>query len=201
MYSRPTKEIINDKGKRQLIDELSIRPDYNGGMSTEFAQSRFLTPFLAESGIALFMDCDMLFRDDVNKVFQLAEENPQYAVMCVKHDHRPTEKTKMDGQTQSIYDRKNWSSFCVWRVDHPSNRKLTLEMINTLPGRDLHGFCWLDDDEIGELDPKWNWLAGYSDPRIDPAVVHYTQGTPAMEGHEDAPYADEFWSELRRWAA
>jgi hypothetical protein len=48
----------------------------------------------------------------------------------------------------------------LFNCDHPSNKKLTVEMINTLPGRDLHRFCWLEDDEIGELDPGWNWLVG-----------------------------------------
>jgi hypothetical protein len=32
----------------------------------------------------------------------------------------------------------------VFNCDHPANRALTLDLINTVPGRDLHRFCWLD---------------------------------------------------------
>ena len=52
-------------------------------------------------------------------------------------------------------------------------------MVNTLPGRDLHRFCWLEDDEIGELPPEWNHLVGI-DPDTKaarPALLHYTLGT------------------------
>ena len=26
-------------------------------------------------------------------------------------------------------------------------------------GKYLHRFSWLDEEDIGELDPLWNWLA------------------------------------------
>jgi hypothetical protein len=89
----------------------------------------------------------------------------------------------------------------LFNCDHPSNAKLTVEMVNTLPGRDLHRFCWLEDDEIGELPIEWNWLAGHCSSDINPSIVHHTDGTPAMFGYEDAPYADEWRAELARWAS
>lgn len=189
LYSRPTSHRDG-----RLWDDISEAP-----MATEFACSRFLVPRLAKSGWALFMDCDMLVRANLDQLFRLAD--PTKAVMVVKHNYQPPPGTKMDGQAQTRYARKNWSSVILWNVDHAANQGLTVELINSVPGRDLHRFCWLDDAEIGELEPKWNWLVGHSDPVVDPAIVHFTEGTPAMSGYEDCDYADEWRAELERWAA
>jgi lipopolysaccharide biosynthesis glycosyltransferase len=167
-------------------------------MSTEFAISRFLTKELAGKGWALFMDCDVLIRRDLNYLMQ--EADPRYAVMCVQHpNYVPPETTKMDGQLQTLYARKNWSSVMLFNCDHPSNKALTVEMVNTLPGRDLHRFCWLKDEEIGALDPAWNWLVGTSDPSINPGIVHFTAGGPWLSDYENVPYADEWRAERTRW--
>ncbi|TIW11278.1 MAG: hypothetical protein E5V66_14025 [Mesorhizobium sp.] len=194
LYTRPT-----ERRDGKLIDVLSKREDYDGAIATEFACSRFLVPRLAKSGWALFMDCDMLVRCDLQKLFALAD--PSKAVMVVKHDHHPRETVKMDGQAQTRYARKNWSSVILWNVDHPAHQALTTELVNSVPGRDLHRFCWLDDAEIGELEPKWNFLVGHSDPDINPSIVHFTDGIPTMPGYEDCAYADEWRAELERWAA
>lgn len=188
LYTRPTS-----RKDGRLWDEISDAP-----MATEFSNARFLVPHLAQSGWALFMDCDMLVRTDLQKLFALAD--PDKAVMVVKHDHRPAGRIKMDGQVQTRYARKNWSSVVLFNVDHPSNRKLTVDLVNSVPGRDLHAFSWLDDDEIGELHPRWNWLVGHSDTAIDPMIVHFTDGVPTMAGYEDCAFADEWRAELERWA-
>jgi hypothetical protein len=181
LYNRPTS--IKDG---QLYDEISAAP-----MSTEFAISRFMAPFLSGyQGWALFCDSDFLFRSDIADVFARADE--KYAVMCVRHDYRPREGLKMDGQAQTRYPRKNWSSFMLFNNAHPANRLLTLDRINTLPGRDLHRFCWLKDEEIGGLPHSWNWLEGHSGPEIVPDAVHFTRGTPDIPGYEDVLYADEW---------
>ncbi len=185
LYTRPV-----DRHSGHLIDVLSRRPDYNGAMSTEFAISRFFVPMLAKTGWALFMDCDMLVRRDIAEVFKLCD--PSKAVMCVKHDYEPSNREKMDGQIQTPYYRKNWSSFLLWNVDHPANKRLTPEMLNSAIGKSLHAFSWLDDDEIGELPQEWNFLVGHSDPSIDPAVAHFTAGIPNMRGYENSPFADEW---------
>lgn len=187
LYTRPT---IRKEGK--LIDVNSIRSDYEGAMSTEFAISRFLVPHIAREGWALFMDCDMLVRKDLNKVFELCD--PDKALMCVKHDYQPSNREKMDGQVQVPYPRKNWSSFMIFNCDHPANENLTPYMINTLPGKTLHNFFWLHDDLIGELPAEWNFLVGEQDHIIDPAVVHFTEGLPSMKGYENCLYADEWRS-------
>ena len=107
----------------------------------------------------------------------------------------------MDGQAQVQYARKNWSSFMLFNCDHPSNKLLTKDMLNIVPGRDLHRLCWLNDDEIGELPPVWNYLVGYTKTENEPKVVHFTSGTPWMPGYENCEYADEANEELRLWAA
>src|SRR5262245_17886039 len=178
LYKRPTKVTVNSEGRRQLIDTLSIRGDYDGRISTEHALARFFVPHLAREGWALFMDGDVLIRRNLLRIFDGL--SPATAVYCVKHDHEPAERSKMAGQLQTKYARKNWSSVMVWNVEHPANKRLTLEAINSLPGRDLHRLCWLKDNEIGGLDPRWNWLADVSDPAIDPAIVHFTNGLPDM---------------------
>lgn len=198
LYRRPTESFINSEGHRQLIDVLSRREGYDGAMSTEFALSRFLTPHLAGSGWALFMDCDMMARTDLSKLFALRD--PSKAVMCVKHNYAPVVTVKMDGQPQTKYSRKNWSSVMMFNCDHPANRRLTVEMVNTMPGRDLHAFCWLDDADIGDLPLEWNWLASESEFIANPMIVHHTLGSPCLPGYEDAPYGNEWRRELQDWA-
>lgn len=190
LYNRP----MSRKDGR-LWDEISQAP-----MATEFACSRFLVPFLeGYKGWALFMDCDMLVRTNIDRLFKQCDKSK--AVMVVKHDYQPAEGVKMDGQIQTRYARKNWSSVMAVNCDHPSNKALTPELVNSVPGRDLHAFCWLQDDEIGALDASWNYLVGHTSPEINPDIVHFTDGIPTMAGYEDCEYADEWHAELARWAA
>lgn len=190
LYTRPT-----DSREGALWDVISEAP-----MSTEFACSRFLVPHLAQKGWALFVDSDVLVRRPLRDLFAICD--PSKAVMVVKHDHAPENQTKMRGDLpQQKYARKNWSSVCLFNVDHPANRALTLEMVNGVPGRDLHAFCWLTDDLIGEIPAEWNWLVGHSSPDISPALVHFTDGVPSVAGHEDDAYADEWRAELELIAA
>lgn len=201
----PIKGIVLDRLKEEglyyreterrdgrLWDVISGAP-----MATEFAISRFLTPILAKTGWALFTDCDVLARKSLARLFELA--NPKYAVMCVKHRHDPPEGVKMDGQAQTRYLRKNWSSVALFNCDHPANKLLTVEMINTLPGRDLHAFCWLEDREIGELPAEWNHLVGHTQSNEEPSLVHFTDGLPYMPGYESVPFAEEWRAALNRW--
>jgi hypothetical protein len=108
----------------------------------------------------------------------------------------------MDGQQQTQYARKNWSSVMLWNLDHPAHDAVTSELLNSVPGRDLHRFCWLDDELIGALPPAWNYLVGHTrlpDPK-DAKLVHFTEGTPDMLGYESCEFSDEWREELRRWA-
>lgn len=193
LYTRPTERRLG-----RLWDGIS-----GAHMSTEFAISRFLVPHIVDSengiGWALFMDCDVMVRANLEELRRLLDDDK--AVMCVKHDHRPTFNVKMDGQVQTSYPRKNWSSVMAFNCDHAANKELTVEVVNGLPGRDLHAMCWLDDAEIGELPPEWNFLVGHTEGVSDPKIVHWTDGGPWLDAFRNAPYADEWFSHIERIAA
>ena len=165
--------------------------------STEFTFTRFLVPELADfKGWALFMDCDMILTTDIKELFDQADD--QYAVMCVKHDYTPKEGTKMDGQKQTIYPRKNWSSVMLFNCAHPSNAALTQDLVNDLEinGAYLHRFSWLKDEEIGELDHTWNYLVGVYDDIDTPNLIHYTEGGPWFENYRDCEFHQLWKDEL-----
>lgn len=182
-YRRPTE--VRDG---RLWDVISEAP-----MSTEFAITRFLVPFLGSADWALFCDCDFLWLADVADLFALAD--PRFAVMCVKHDHRPPETTKMDNQLQVRYARKNWSSLVLWNWRHPANAALTVDVVNTVPGRDLHRFFWLTEEQIGPLPEGWNWLEGHSRPEVPRKAIHYTRGGPWFEHLAGIAHADLWLAE------
>ena len=107
----------------------------------------------------------------------------------------------MDGQVQTQYARKNWSSVIAFNCDHPANAALrSLAFLNDTPGRDLHRLCWLpDDDLIGELAPNWNYLVGHSDEKLSASIAHFTSGVPDMPGYENQRYADEWFMARELW--
>jgi lipopolysaccharide biosynthesis glycosyltransferase len=195
-YKRPT-EVQWHNGHRLLIDVPSRRADYDGRMSTEFAVSRFLVPKLAKSGWALFADSDIMVMDNITKLFELAQRDK--AVMVVKHNYAPKETVKKEGQLQTAYPRKNWSSVMLFNCEHPAHNRLTLELINSLPALELHKFFWLEDHEIGELPPRWNYLVGETELDTAPALVHFTRGLPNMPGYEQQEFADE-WRRLQPYS-
>lgn len=171
----------------------------NAPMSTEFAISRFLVPQVARHGWALFVDADVMARTDIAKLFAQADDSK--ACMVVKHDYTPKTGFKMDGQIQTTYARKNWSSVVLWNCEHLGAKYLTSAVVNTALGLWLHQFTWLDDSDIGGLDPCWNHLVGEMAPNRNAHLVHFTTGTPNMPGYERCEFADEWRAELRRWAA
>ena len=160
--------------------------------STDFSFSRFLTPYLAGfQGWAVFMDCDMVMLQDIAKLWELRDE--RYAVMCVKHNHVPKEEEKFLGQTQTKYQKKNWSSVMLFNAARC--QALTPDYVNTASGLELHQFKWLEsEDLIGELPPTWNHLVDVNEPRDDLALIHYTIGGPYFDDYRDCGYAAEWWA-------
>lgn len=160
----------------------------NAAASTEFAIARFFVPLLAHSGWCLFADCDVLFMEDPHCLLDYADDSK--ALLCVKHAEMELQTTKMDGQVQSSYPRKLWSSVVLWNASSEANRRLNLTTLNQWPGRDLHRFGWLADHEIGSLPREANWLVGMQPKPARPIVAHFTTGTPNMPGHENDEHAD-----------
>ena len=132
MYTR-TYDTIDG----QNIDTIDGKP-----FSSEFSFTRFLVPAMnMYEGWALYMDCDMYLRTDINELFK--EYNTDYyPLYCVKHDYAPGDGYKMDGRKQENYRRKNWSSLMLFNCSHELNKRLTPEVVNTMPGGWLHGFEW-----------------------------------------------------------
>ena len=161
--------------------------------SSDFSFSRFLTPYLADySGWSIFMDCDMLMRDDIANLWRLRDE--RYAVMVVKHDHVPRETVKFLGEPQSKYEKKNWSS--VMLFNNARCRALTPEYVNSASGLECHQFKWLaNDDLIGSLPDRWNHLVGYNPPRTDAALAHFTLGGPYFDAYRNCEYSKEWFAE------
>jgi hypothetical protein len=187
LYTRPTRE----EPTGGYFDEISEAP-----MATGHAIARFLVPALMDyQGWALFTDGDVLCRADIGQLFALAD--PEKAVQVVPHQYAPLSTVKMDGQIQTFYARKNWSSVMLLHCAHPANRALTVDLVNTVPGRDLHRFCWLDDALIGSLPVRWNLLVGHSPYDDQAALVHFTEGVPDMPGYEHCDYADERYALTR----
>jgi hypothetical protein len=185
VFNRP----IEWRGK-QMWCPISQAPQ-----STEFATSRFAIPFLT-TGWALFVDCDIVCLTDINELFKLTDD--KYAVMTVKHKQSVSaNEVKMVDQASVYYNRKNWSSVMLINCDHEANQRLTVDDINAWPGRDLHAFKWLKDEEIGELPLEWNYLVDVSDPakKSEAKLLHYTLGGPWLEGWQ-ARESDQDWNRL-----
>ncbi|MEO6588948.1 MAG: hypothetical protein ABIP06_06440 [Pyrinomonadaceae bacterium] len=162
--------------------------------STRFAISRFLTPILCQQGYALFTDSDVVFVRDPRDM--LLEVQAKHAVSVVKHGDLPTQTFKMVNQRQQVYHRKNWSSVMLFNCDHPANRRLSLRDVNERPGRNLHALYWLHDDEIGALDPCWNWLVNVQPRPPKLGIAHMTLGGPWIDGWKGGGF-DAEWEAAR----
>lgn len=144
---------------------------------TPFTFSRFLVPYLCDfKGWALFLDIDMILKDDISKLFALADD--KYAAMVSKN------KIKFE-----------WASAILFNCAHPSNKVLTPDYIEVVKAP--HQMCWLSDHEVGELPNEWNHLVGYDKPRDDAKLIHYTQGIPVFEETQDSESADTWMEEHR----
>lgn len=162
--------------------------------SNHFIYSRFLVPHLMKyRGWAIFMDGDMLLRDDITRLWELRD--PTKAVMVVKHDYKTKMTEKYLGAKNENYPRKNWSSVVLWNCEHPANSALTAEFVQAATGAQLHRFTWLDDNLIGGLPIEWNWLPDEFGANPEAKLLHFTLGTPCFHEFATTPMADEWHRE------
>ena len=166
----------------------------NNLSSTEFSFTRFLVPSLCDyDGWAIFMDCDMLVRTDISKLWEARDDN--YAVQVVKHDHKPQNNVKFLNQPQTKYEKKNWSS--VMLMNCAKCKALTPEYVNQASGLELHQFKWLGNDNlIGDIPHQWNHLVGYDQYDANAANVHFTEGGPYFFEYADCEYSEE-WNAMK----
>jgi lipopolysaccharide biosynthesis glycosyltransferase len=162
--------------------------------SNHFIYSRFLVPYLQNyKGWALFLDGDMILRDDIAKLWAMRDNSK--AVMVVKHDYKTRMTEKYLGAKNENYPRKNWSSVILWNCGHELNQQITPEFIQSATGAQLHRFTWIPDDSVGELPVEWNWLPDEFGANDDAKLLHYTLGTPCFHDFATTPMADEWHRE------
>jgi hypothetical protein len=174
----------------------NIKDDFlrerNSLSSTEFSFSRFIIPHLMNyQGWALFMDCDMLMKADVEELWRLRDD--KYAVQVSKHDYVPRTETKFLGHIQTAYPKKNWSSFMLMNCKKCA--RLTPDYVNKASGLELHQFKWLENEElIGSLPLEWNWLVGEYPYKEEVKNIHYTEGGPYFENYSDCDYSSDWYN-------
>ena len=175
------------------IDSLTNYKEVHKDGSNEFIYSRFLVPYLMNfKGWAIYADGDMVCLKDIKKLWDLRDD--KFAIQVVKHDYKTKIKTKYWGNKNEDYPRKNWSSLILWNCNHESHKMLTPEFIQKQTGAFLHRFSWIKDEEIGEIEKEWNWLAIEYPEIEDPSVIHYTLGTPCFKEYKETSMS-KYWKE------
>jgi len=167
--------------------------------SNQFIYSRFLVPYLSNyEGWSLFVDGDMIVRDDIKKLFD--ERDTSKSVMVVQHDYKTKMTEKYLGAKNEDYPRKNWSS--VMLFNNARCKQLTPQFVADSTGAELHRLNWAGGDRfIGELPSTWNHLDLEYDFDPNAQLVHFTLGTPcfgefatagsfAAEWHRERMYTD-----------
>ncbi len=159
---------------------------------TDFSFTRFLVPYLCNfQGWGLFIDGDMLIREDIANLWRL--KNSSHTVMVVQHPEINGTHTFL-GNTIQSFPKFNWSS--VMLFNNSKCTQLTPEYLNVVDFHDLHQFKWIkNESEIGALPQKWNHLVGYHEPSDDVALVHWTLGGPYLgKKYENVEFANEWFA-------
>lgn len=183
---------------------LPMLPMYRGGQrdgTNAFIYSRFLIPYLqAYKGWALFVDgADMIVKGDLAELWALRDKTK--AVQVVKHEYRTKHPRKYVGTRMEADNRdypcKNWSSVMLINCEHPSWRRITPEVVETMSGAELHRFAFIAPQHIGELPKVWNWLADEFGENANAKLLHWTAGIPGFAHYKDAPHAAD-WFEANK---
>jgi lipopolysaccharide biosynthesis glycosyltransferase len=148
------------------------------------------------TGWAIYMDCDMLALADIAQLWE--QRNEAYALQCVQHDYKTKQQTKFWANHNNDYPRKNWSSLMLINCSHPANAILTPQLIETATGQYLHQLSWLEARHIGKLPIEWNWLADEYGANPNASLVHYTLGSPCIDGYANTPMANLWFEESNR---
>lgn len=199
--------VCNNSIVRHALNPVSITPLSLQGLSSlytelhtdgsnAFTYTRFLVPHLSDyKGWAIFIDGDMILRDDITNLWNLRDDSK--AVMVVKHDYKTTVSEKYLKFKNENYPRKNWSSVMLWNCGHPANSILTPEFIQNASGADVHRFTWLSDNLIGDLPLEWNWLVDEFGVNDSAKLIHFTLGAPCFNQFAETHMASEWHLERK----
>jgi hypothetical protein len=89
----------------------------------------------------------------------------------------------------------------LWDCEHYLNRVLTPQYVAEHDGAHLHRFGWIPDeqqDQIGELSAKWNWLCDEYGANTSAKLLHWTNGIPGFYAYRDSPHSEEWRAAVRR---
>jgi lipopolysaccharide biosynthesis glycosyltransferase len=162
--------------------------------SNDFTYLRLLVPYLSKfTGHAIFIDGDMIVKDDISKLWALKDNLT--AIQVVKHNYQTKMAEKYLGSKNENYPRKNWSSVTIWNCEHPKNRIITPEFVEQSTGEQLHRFSWLEDKDIGEIPIEWNWLPDELGNNQDAKLLHYTLGAPCFNNFVNTTMAEDWHAE------
>ena len=139
---------------------------------TEFTYSRFLVPWLCGyEGWALFVDPDMVVRDDITKLFDHA--NGDDAVKVNKEQ-----------------PRFEWASAMLFNCAQCT--ALTPEWINDARNDPMRLASWAHT--VGAFPPEWNHCVGYVEPDENAKLLHFTAGVPGFPEIDMLPFEGrEVW--------
>ena len=166
--------------------------------SNDFVYARFLVPYLCGfRGKAIFLDGDMIVRGDIAELWNM--DTAYVGVRVVKHDYKTKHPIKYLGNKNEDYPRKQWSSVVLWNCGFFPNRILTPELVAKAPGRYLHRFSWLTDEQIGDLPQEWNRLVLEEPLTSGDKIRHYTIGTPCFDEYSASD--PEWWKVYERMKA
>jgi lipopolysaccharide biosynthesis glycosyltransferase len=145
------------------------------------------------SGQAIYLDGDMILRDDISKLWQLQDSTK--SIQVVKHNYQTRSAIKYLGNPNENFPRKNWSSVILWNCAANEHEILTPEFVAQKPGSYLHRFSWINDDCIGTLPIEWNWLPDEFGPNPAAKLLHYTLGAPCFYDHAIGAHTAEWHQE------
>lgn len=150
--------------------ELRHLAPFNRRGLTDFTYSRFLVPYLCDyTGMAVFLDSDILLRGDIHELVALACEQPAQ-VSVVPHARRFERPSVM------VFHNHACTVLTPEYVGNPDNNPLMLEWAKY----------------VGELPAEWNHLVGYDAPNPDTKLVHFTQGIPCWPETKSCEFAEEW---------
>lgn len=140
---------------------------------------RFYTPFIAPKGLSLFLTDKLLVRDNIALLFEEYLKGDPYMISCVKYGGTKYEY----GSDVLLFDTMHTNLTSV----------LDIKRIPSQWVSGINSFAWVNlnkvlrDQEIGELDPKWNWVDKYCNNLVYPnsKIINFTD----MAENQD--YLDE----------
>ena len=149
---------------------------------TEFTFTRYMVPCLCNyQGSALFLDADIILRDDVLKLYDVVGSFAE----TFRRDDLPSVSVVKNPKL-----RFEWPSvmyFNTWLC-----KSLTPEYIETGAPQSLE---WAS--KIGELPKEWNHCVGYDEQNPSAKIVHFTQGIPCWPETKDCEFSKEWRDEFK----